>query len=85
MLGYPWGWLVAIILIGIVATAVCYAPIRMNAVVQREGSDDHIKLEIRTLFGLLRYQWEVPLIRFGKHGIDVRRQTDLDQGCSGHP
>jgi len=80
MLGYPYGWLPALVLLAIAVTSVWLAPLRIRAEFERTGKDDNIAVEFRTLFGLLHYKWSVPFIRLTGGGVDVRNQTNLDEG-----
>ncbi|SDR86511.1 Protein of unknown function [Paenibacillaceae bacterium GAS479] len=78
------GWLVVVSLPIIAAAALAAVPIRAHAEGQRNHGDDNIVLNIRTLFGLVKFKWEVPMMKLGGSGLKVKELSELDSGSLLH-
>lgn len=61
------GWLWAAAVAAAAIAALLASRVRIKLFFSRVGNDDHLLVEFRALYGIVRYKYDVPLIRF--HGL----------------
>lgn len=76
MLGYPYGWILAggffFLLIG---WMVLTSPIVITANVKKVGNNDDAELKCKALFGLIRYRYKIPMMKFTGMSVKVEEQV----------
>ncbi|MFD0586856.1 DUF2953 domain-containing protein [Paenibacillus sp. GCM10027627] len=76
MLGYPYGWIVAggfFLLICAVVAALA-SPIVVHGYVRKVGDKEDAELSVKALFGLIRYRFEIPFMRFTGTSLKVEEK-----------
>jgi hypothetical protein len=58
-----WWWVILAVFI-VVLVLLLMSSIHTTIRVKREGENDHISLRIRGLYGVIKYHYEVPIIKF---------------------
>ncbi|WP_409346558.1 DUF2953 domain-containing protein [Paenibacillus sp. MBLB4367] len=73
MMSWLWAGAVAVALLAVLLAS----RIRLKLYFSRVGADDHLFVEARALFGIVRFKYEVPIIRFLGifEGIEIRSET----------
>ncbi|WP_068617028.1 DUF2953 domain-containing protein [Paenibacillus tuaregi] len=81
-----WIWLGGLILLLLLLIfAALISRIRLTLNVNKHSKDDTILLEVSALFGLFKYKYEIPMLKFEnlKQGIQVKQQRQ-DNVMKGH-
>lgn len=78
------GWLIVVLLPFLVLAALTAVPIRAKAEGQRKHGDDNIVLNVRTLFGLVKFNWEVPVMKLSGSGLKVEELSQIEGGSLLH-
>lgn len=77
MLGYPYGWIMAggffFVIVVLLALA---SPVVIKGHVKRVGHNDEAEIKVKALFGLIRYRYKVPTIKWsGMMSLKVEEQV----------
>ncbi|WP_141501014.1 DUF2953 domain-containing protein [Paenibacillus luteus] len=76
MLGYPYGWKTAA---GLFFLFILIIILRSKVVIKghlkRVGSDDDAELNIKALYGIIRYRYKVPIILFTGTSVQLQEQV----------
>lgn len=59
-----YGWYVALSVVAVLCIAAWYSDIKMVIMFKKTGNDERIIFRIRMLYGLIRYELNVPMVRF---------------------
>ncbi|CAM3967862.1 DUF2953 domain-containing protein [Paenibacillus alkaliterrae] len=76
MLGYPYGWITAAGLFFLLIFAlVLSSPVVIKGHLRRVGINDDAELNVRALFGLIRYRYKIPIIQFTGSSVEIKEQV----------
>lgn len=70
-----WVWILLVIMFVMTVVALL-SRVRAHIVYSREGDDDQFHVQIKALFGALRYRYSLPIIKFEgmKQGVSLQRE-----------
>ncbi|GAX91842.1 DUF2953 domain-containing protein [Effusibacillus lacus] len=75
-----WVWTV-LILVGVLMLLICLLPVQVKLRYSREGEDDHLLVQIITLFGLFKYTVEIPVMKIVMNrNKKVKINSELETG-----
>ncbi|PLT45601.1 DUF2953 domain-containing protein [Paenibacillus sp. FSL W8-1187] len=77
-MGAWFGWLAVVLVPLLLAAAIAAVPVRARAELSRHEGDDNLSLQVKTLFGLLKFKWEIPMMKLGKNGLQVEELAQAD-------
>lgn len=92
MLGYPYGWIIAAVLFVLfILMLILLSPVVAHFQLQHKSDNDDIEIQIKALYGLLRYEVFIPTIEFSgrvlrfhekmmKSGPGVSKSNEKDEG-----
>lgn len=77
MLSHPFGWLAAagLFFLVILAITVILSPVTIHAHFQRNGHNDDAEIDIKAIFGLLKYHHKIPIIKFTGSSLLVKEEV----------
>ncbi|WP_054024335.1 DUF2953 domain-containing protein [Bacillus sp. FJAT-28004] len=76
MLGYPYGWMTAVGLFFLLILVVgLTSQVELRGHLRRIENNDDFELNIKALFGILRYRIKVPIIQFTGTSIQLKEQV----------
>lgn len=70
-----WVWILLVVLAIMIVVALL-SRVHTHIVYSREAYDDQLNIQIRALFGALRYRYSLPIIKFEgmKQGVSIQRE-----------
>lgn len=76
-MSWLWYVLIAIILIGLI---ILFSEIHIEVVLRRVGQNDLFRVKLRAIFGLVKYRYEIPVIRWNSifSGVTIKKEEKLD-------
>ncbi|QJC51823.1 DUF2953 domain-containing protein [Paenibacillus albicereus] len=77
-MGAWFGWLGIILVPLLLLAAIAAVPVRARAQLSRHEGDDNLSLQVKTLFGLLKFNWEIPMMKLGGKGLQVEELARAD-------
>ncbi|MFX3633532.1 MAG: DUF2953 domain-containing protein [Candidatus Pristimantibacillus sp.] len=92
MLGYPYGWIIAaVIFVLFISMLILLSPVVAHFQLQHQSDNDDIEIQIKALYGLLRYEVFIPTIEFSgrvlrfhekmlKSGPGISKTNEKDEG-----
>ncbi|MBH5318005.1 DUF2953 domain-containing protein [Paenibacillus sp. GSMTC-2017] len=76
MLSHPYGWIMAgglfFLLIVIIVSA---SPVVVNGTIRRVGESEDAELNIKALFGLIRYRYKIPYVSFTGRSLKLEEEV----------
>ncbi|OMF35204.1 hypothetical protein BK133_10855 [Paenibacillus sp. FSL H8-0548] len=76
VLGYPYGWNTAVgLFFLLILVVILRSEVVIKGHLRRVGSDDDAELNIKALFGLIRYRYKVPIIQFTGTSVQLKEQV----------
>jgi len=79
MLSMPYSWMFWLLAAGLffllLGTVIAVSPVIIDAESRKEGNNDEIKVVIIALFGLMRYDLKIPVIRFTGRSIIFKKES----------
>ncbi len=71
-------WIVAALIVLLIL--VWYSDVRIQGHFSRVGENDHINIHVKALYGIIRFQYVIPVIKFqGLKGLMIEREKNLFQ------
>lgn len=70
-----WVWFLLVVMI-VMIIATLFSRVRAHIVYSRESEDDHFYVQIKALFGAIRYRYSLPTIKFEglKQGVSLETE-----------
>lgn len=82
MLSYPYGWITAAgLFFLLILTVILNSQVVIKGHLWREGDKDDAELNIKALFGIIRYRKKVPIMKFT--GTSVQRKEQVSTTIAG--
>ncbi|MDQ8735503.1 DUF2953 domain-containing protein [Paenibacillus sp. LHD-38] len=76
MLGYPYGWITAASLFFLlILVVVLSSQVVIKGQMRRIGNDDDAEVNIKALFGIIRYTKKVPIMQFTGTSIQLKEEV----------
>jgi len=79
MLSMPYSWMFWLLAAGLffllLGTIIAVSPVVIDAESRKEGNNDEIEVVIKALFGLIRYDLKIPVIRFTGRSIIFKKES----------
>lgn len=71
-------WLILILLILILIIIILFSSVLIRVFFQRVHNEDHLNIRIRAFFGLIRLQFEVPILKLQQNspGLDIKTEIE---------
>lgn len=76
MLGYPYGWITAASLFFLlILVVVLSSQVVIKGHMRRIGNNDDAEVNIKALFGIIRYTMKVPVVQFTGRSIQLKEEV----------
>ncbi|WP_424766116.1 DUF2953 domain-containing protein [Paenibacillus sp. sgz302251] len=76
MLSYPYGWITAAgLFFLLILMVLLFSPVVINGHLRRLGSNDDAELNVKALYGLIKYRVKVPTIQFTGTSVELKEQV----------
>jgi hypothetical protein len=76
MLSHPYGWIMAAgLFFLLILTVILTSPVVIDGQLRRVGNDDDAEIKVKALYGIIRYRYKVPIMRFTGNSIEMKKQV----------
>jgi len=79
MPGYPYGWMWAGGFFALAVIVVLSSPVVVSGFARRIGNNDDVELDVRALFGLIRYRYKLPSMSLDGMAVKVDEQVSTSK------
>lgn len=69
-------WLIIMLILATIVFVLCMSHIELTIDYKRESENDHLTLSVQSLYGLLRFKFDIPTIHLsGLDGVELQTET----------